>query len=58
MSMLRGKGQEDREGARRQKSKREQRGQAAHFIVSQAHLTVAKVTVGQSLDKMLTQLMK
>ena len=31
-----------RSGDRRQESKREQRGQAAPFIVSQAHLAVAR----------------
>jgi hypothetical protein len=42
MVRKRGKGREDRGRARRQEQEREQRGQAAPFIVTQAHLAVAR----------------
>jgi hypothetical protein len=37
-----GRGREDRVRARRKESKRERKGQAAPFIVSQAYLAIAR----------------
>jgi hypothetical protein len=47
-------GEEDTGKARRQERKREQRGQTDPFIMCQALPDCCQVTVGQSLDKMLT----